>query len=74
MSKVYPATSLTGGVSGALDAIDGTDLTDKDVAMVTVQGDNFYPYSQTIATTTVTNGRIVYLNERESKSKKISCN
>jgi len=44
MSKVYPATGLTGGTTGCLDAIDGTDLADKDVAIVTVQDGNMYPY------------------------------
>ena len=34
-SKVYPAVALTGGGTGALDAIDGNDLSDGDVGIVT---------------------------------------
>ena len=34
MSDFYPATGLTGGASGALDAIDGAGLADGDVAVV----------------------------------------
>jgi len=44
MSKVYAATSLTGGVTGSLDNINGSALNDKDVAMVTVQGGNMMPF------------------------------
>jgi hypothetical protein len=35
---VYPAIALTGGGTGALDAIDGAGLADKDMAYVTVGG------------------------------------
>ncbi len=38
VSKIYGFTSLTGGGSGALDAIDGTVLADKDIAVGVVSG------------------------------------
>lgn len=41
---VYPAIGLIGGTAGFLDAIDGTNLADKDMAMVAVQGDKIYFY------------------------------
>jgi len=34
MSNFYPATTLIGGAAGALDAIDGADLSDSDGAIV----------------------------------------
>lgn len=43
-NNVYGAISLIGGGAGALDAIAGTGLQDKDFAIVSVQGDNFYAY------------------------------
>lgn len=33
-NNIYCATGLTGGTSGALDSIDGADLSDKDMAIV----------------------------------------
>lgn len=42
---VYPAISLIGGTTGALDKIDGTALLDKDGAVVVVQGDGVYFYA-----------------------------
>jgi len=41
--KNYSSTSLTGGGSGALDSIDGTNLTDLDSALV-FTADTFYFY------------------------------
>lgn len=43
MNYVYAATALTGGGSGALDAIDGGSLSDNDVAIV-VYNNNVYVY------------------------------
>lgn len=43
MSNFYPAKSLIGGASGALDAIDGADLTDGDGAVV-ITDSNAYVY------------------------------
>jgi hypothetical protein len=43
-NNIYGAIALTGGAAGALDAIDGTDLADKDMAMTLVQGDKAYLY------------------------------
>lgn len=43
-NKIYPATALTGGSSGALDAIDGALLNDGDKAIVIVSGDFVYFY------------------------------
>ncbi len=40
----YWATSLTGGIEGSLDSIDGTDLNDQDMAIVAVMADKFYLY------------------------------
>lgn len=39
--KVYQATALTGGATGALDAINGSLLADGDLAIVTVGGHLF---------------------------------
>lgn len=41
--NAYGATALTGGTSGCLDAIDGSDLNDGDVAFV-VYGGNLYTF------------------------------
>lgn len=43
-TNIYGATSLTGGGAGSLDAIDGAELADKDVAIVFIQGDATYDY------------------------------
>ena len=40
----YGATSLTGGGTGALDAINGSQLSDGDTAMVVVNGGTVYHY------------------------------
>ena len=40
-SKFYPATALTGGGSGALDAIDGNDLNDQDGALAITAGGSY---------------------------------
>ena len=45
-NKIWPATSRTGGGSGALDAIDGSLLTAKDGAMV-IMSTGFFVYSLT---------------------------
>lgn len=37
-SKIYGFTALTGGGAGALDAIDGTNLVDLDMAVGVVTG------------------------------------
>jgi hypothetical protein len=42
MSDFYPATGLTGGASGALDAIDGASLADGDVAVVVLHAHATY--------------------------------
>lgn len=42
-TSFYARTSLTGGVSGALDNLDGADLNDRDAAIV-VSLDGFYFY------------------------------
>jgi hypothetical protein len=39
---VYPAIALIGGGTGALDAIDGAALADKDMAYVTVGGFTYF--------------------------------
>jgi len=44
-TKVYAATALTGGGSGALDAIDGTNLADGDCAVVFVALGQVYFYT-----------------------------
>ena len=42
-NKFWPATALTGGADGALDAIDGAELTVGDAAMVVIAGQaHFY--------------------------------
>lgn len=41
---VFAATSLTGGVLGSLDSIDGDLLTDKDIAIVGIQGSGVREY------------------------------
>ena len=41
----YLAYALTGGVTGALDAIDGTSLADQDMALVIVKGGFTYHYT-----------------------------
>lgn len=43
MANFYGATSLTGGSTGALDALDGTDLADGDSALV-VTAAGFYVF------------------------------
>jgi len=43
-NNFYWAIALTGGGSGALDAIDGAGLVDKDGAWVNVAGDAAYIY------------------------------
>lgn len=43
MANFYGATSLTGGGTGALDALDGNDLSDGDGAVVIIDG-TFYIY------------------------------
>ncbi len=43
-NKFYPAVALTGGGTGALDKIDGNDLSDLDAAMV-VTGNKAYFYT-----------------------------
>ena len=43
-SNIYGAIALIGGGTGALDAIDGAALQDKDIAMVGVKGDKMYHY------------------------------
>jgi hypothetical protein len=43
-SNIYGFTSLTGGISGSLDNISGTNLADKDMAFGIVNG-QFYSYS-----------------------------
>ena len=42
MSNFYPATALTGGGAGALDAVDGAGLADGDVAFVGLLGHATY--------------------------------
>jgi len=42
---IYGAIALTGGGTGALDAIDGAGLTDKDMALVVLQGTGVYFYA-----------------------------
>ncbi len=42
--KIKGALALTGGGAGALDAIDGNDVDDGDMALVYVQGDAIYHY------------------------------
>lgn len=42
MSNFYGATSITGGGSGALDAIDGADLSDLDGAVVITDGTAYF--------------------------------
>ena len=48
MSKFWPATSLTGGGFGALDKIDGDNLQDEDVAIVTTPGVTGVVYHYTL--------------------------
>jgi hypothetical protein len=43
-SNIYGAIALTGGLAGALDAIDGAVLADKDVAFVIEQATGVYVY------------------------------
>lgn len=43
-SKIYGAIALTGGASGALDAISGADLIDLDMAFVVVGGIHYIYY------------------------------
>jgi len=45
MAKVYGATSLIGGGAGALDAIDGAGLADKDIAIVSIALDSTLIYT-----------------------------
>ena len=42
-NMVYGATALTGGTAGALDAIDGAILVDKDMA-IAITGGYTYAY------------------------------
>lgn len=42
--SIYGAIALTGGGTGALDAIDGAGLLDKDIAIANIQGDGVYFY------------------------------
>lgn len=41
-SGFYPATALTGGGTGALDKMDGADLSNGDVAIVVLENDGTY--------------------------------
>ena len=43
-TKVYGCTALTGGGTGALDALDGTALLDKDMAICVVAGTSYTYY------------------------------
>ena len=43
-NKFWPAISLTGGGDGALDSIDGDDLSNEDMALV-ITSDGVYIYS-----------------------------
>lgn len=43
-SKIYGATSLTGGVAGSVDNIDGTSLADKDICKAVVQDVGIFNY------------------------------
>ncbi len=43
-TKIYGCTALTGGGSGALDAIDGASLADKDMAVCVVSGISYTYY------------------------------
>jgi hypothetical protein len=43
-TNIYGAIALTGGAAGALDAIDGTGLADKDTAIVFAQAGRIYHY------------------------------
>lgn len=43
-TKVYGCTALTGGGTGALDALDGADLLDKDMAVCVVGGISYTYY------------------------------
>lgn len=43
-NNIYGAIALIGGGTGALDAIDGAALADKDIALVAVQDDQIYHY------------------------------
>jgi hypothetical protein len=45
-SKIYCATSLTGGSAGSLDSIKTATISDGDMALVIVNGtEEFYVYS-----------------------------
>ncbi len=44
MANFYGANALTGGATGALDAIDGTALADLDAAIVITQA-GYFVYS-----------------------------
>lgn len=43
-NNIHGAIALTGGTVGSLDNIDGVGLADKDIAIVSVQGDKTYHY------------------------------
>jgi len=43
-NNFYWAIALTGGGEGALDAIDGANLKDKDGALANIPGENLKPY------------------------------
>ncbi len=43
-NNIYGAIALTGGATGALDAIDGAALADKDIAIVVMQAGSVYTY------------------------------
>ena len=42
INRIYCATSVNGGVTGALDTIDGNDLADKDMAIVMDQTNVYF--------------------------------
>ncbi len=43
-TRIYGATSLTGGGVGAMDSIDGTILNDQDACLVKTAGTGYYLY------------------------------
>jgi hypothetical protein len=56
---VYPATSLTGGGTGALDAIDGQNLQEGDTARVTTSSGTWDYYLDADANLTESSPRVI---------------
>lgn len=50
MAKIYGGISLTGGTTGALDYIDGTDLLFGDAAIVVTSSGMVYVYTLSTST------------------------